>query len=47
MSRGALLTARLGLITTSMTLVAFGPGLALAEAGPNLNHSEVMARSGH
>jgi hypothetical protein len=33
------------MITTSLTLVAFGPGLALAEARIANNHNEVMARA--
>ena len=43
--RGAVVLARLGMITTSLTLVAFGPGLALAEARIVNNHNEVMART--
>jgi hypothetical protein len=39
--RGAVVLTRLGMITTSLTLVAFGPGLALAEAAWN-NHNEIL-----
>jgi hypothetical protein len=40
--RRASVMARLGLITTSLTLVAFGPGLALAEARIASNHNEIL-----
>ena len=43
--RGAVVLARLGMITTSLTLVAFGPGLAGAQAGMAVNHNEVVART--
>ena len=44
--RGAVVLARLGMITTSLTLVAFGPrGLAGAQAGIAANHNEVVART--
>ena len=42
--RGAVVLARLGMITTSITLVAFGPGLALAEAAWN-NHNEILMKT--
>jgi hypothetical protein len=41
-SRGRQVLARLGLIATSLTVVAFGPGLALAEARIFNNHNEVL-----
>jgi hypothetical protein len=40
--RRASVMARLGIITTSLTLVAFGPGLALAEARVFNNHNEIL-----
>ena len=40
--RTASVIARLGSITTSLTLVAFGPGLALAEARIASNHNEIL-----
>ena len=43
--RGAVVLARLGMITTSLTLVAFGPALAGAQAGIATNHNEVVART--
>ena len=42
--RGAVVLARLGMITTSITLVAFGPGLALAEASWQ-NHNEILMKT--
>ena len=41
---GAVVLARLGMITTSITLAAFGPGLALAEAAWN-NHNEILMKT--
>jgi hypothetical protein len=41
-ARTASVIARLGIITTSLTLVAFGPGLALAEARVSNNHNEIL-----
>ena len=43
--RGAVVLTRLGMITTSLTLVAFGPALAGAQAGIGINHNEVVART--
>ena len=40
--RRASVMARLGIFTTSLTLVAFGPGLALAEARIANNHNEIL-----
>jgi hypothetical protein len=40
--RRASVMARLGIISTSLTLVAFGPGLALAEARIVNNHNEIL-----
>ena len=41
-ARTASVMARLGIIATSLTLVAFGPGLALAEARIFSNHNEIL-----
>jgi hypothetical protein len=43
-SRRAALAARLATVTATVTAVAFGPGLALAEAKIISNHNEVMAK---
>jgi hypothetical protein len=41
-SRRGLVIARLATITGTLTLAAFGPGLALAQASPSANHNEVL-----
>jgi hypothetical protein len=42
-SRRAVLAARLATVGATVTVAAFGPGLALAEARIVTNHNEVMA----
>jgi hypothetical protein len=42
-SRRAVLAARLATVAATVTVAAFGPGLALAEAAIASNHNEVMA----
>jgi hypothetical protein len=42
-SRRAVLAARLATVAATVTMAAFGPGLALAEAKIISNHNEVMA----
>jgi hypothetical protein len=42
-SRRTVLAARLATVAATVTVAAFGPGLALAEAKIISNHNEVMA----
>lgn len=42
-SRRAVLAARVATVAATVTVAAFGPGLALAEAKIISNHNEVMA----
>jgi hypothetical protein len=43
-SRRAVLAARVATVAATVTVAAFGPGLALAEAKIITNHNEVMAQ---
>jgi hypothetical protein len=42
-NRRAVLAARMATVAATVTVAAFGPGLALAEAKIITNHNEVMA----